>query len=311
MEFFRFFDAFAGVAYSIAYSSVAMRGGELLDVAKPYLKGLWISLVLAFAVYLLFVVLGGIGLSRMAKKEHKKYAFLGFIPILNTWYAGYIAGKANFFGQKMKRAGLYAAILETVYIAVCALDVLSEFLIYMHPMVRSGLDYSGLDVSYITANVGELPVWLRWLFGTQGQVWLGIVNITFFIALIAFLAVIYIALFRKYFARSPLLMTLLCVLFPFRGAVLCAVRNNDPVDYNEYLRKRMEMRRRRYTPYGGQGTPYGGQGNPYGGQGNPYGGQPKEPFSDFGGNGGGQNGGQNGGKGTGDPPSDNPFSDFD
>ncbi len=291
---------------------------------------MWISLALAALVYIALLVLGGIGLSRMAKKEHKKYAFLGFFPIVHTWYAGYIAGEAKFFGQKMKRAGLYAALLEGLYIAVLAMETFTEFLMYLHPTEQTVLNAYGQEVRRIGVNVGEIPPALRWLFEPQGQIWMYVIDAVLFLALIAFLVTIYLALFRKYYARGPMLMTLLSTLLPFRGVTTFAVSNNDPVDYNAYLRKRMEaMRRPPYGPagpYNGQNGPYGGPNGPYGGPNGPYngqggyGGQNEDPFSDFGpnsgsgtsGTGSGTNGGSNTGSGGGNPPDNgNPFSDFD
>ncbi len=79
-------------------------------------------------------------------------------------------------------------------------------------------------------------------------------------------------------------MTFLCAVLPCRGFVLFAVRNNTPIDYNEYMRKRMEEERRRYGQGGSDGM-NGGSGS-------------DSPFPDF------DNSSASG------RDSDGPFSDF-
>lgn len=292
MELFGIFDTISAFAYSMSFG--LFDSGDLVQNAEVYTRGLWASLFLTIPIYLAILVLGGIGLMRMAKGEKKKYAALGFFPILNTWYAGYIAGESFFFGQKMKRAGLYAAILEGFYAVVWGLNTFLKFMKYMFPMQKA------VEGGYkIVADVGVFPQQIRWLFGAETEIWLTVMSMLLLFAVTIFLVVMFNALFRKYFARSPMLMTLLSAVFPFRGIAIFAVRNNKPVDYQAYIRQRVEAMRRQqqYGPYG----PYG-QG-PYGG--GPQ--KPEEPFSDFGDSNGG-----NGNQGGDNPPpkSDDPFSDF-
>ena len=92
MEIFVFL-AIPQMIFSYAY------GGEITY------NMLFISLGVAAGLYLGFLILGGFGLHEMAKKQHLKHAWLGFLPFANTYFAGKIAGETSFFGQKMKRAG--------------------------------------------------------------------------------------------------------------------------------------------------------------------------------------------------------------
>ena len=109
---------------------------------------------------------------------------------------------------------------------------------------------------------------------------------------------LFIAFFRKYYARGPILLAFLSAVLPFRGITIFAVRNNAPVDYNDYIRRRTQayMRSNGYNqpPYG----PYGPQSGPQSGPQNG-----PDPFDGF----GGPNSG-NSGKSSSD---DDPFSEFD
>ena len=138
-----------------------------------------------------------------------------------------------------------------------------------------------------------------------------------FVVLI-FFCVMFTAFYRKYYVRSPFLMVFLSVVLPARGFTIFAVRNNRAVDYNEYLRRRMEAYSRRNDPYGPSGGPYSGPYSgpyrgPYGGQDGGAGSNPGadgEPFSDFGDRPQGGQDGQGGQGGTTGGGDDNPFSDF-
>ncbi len=261
---------------------------------------LWWCVGIGAFVYAVCLVFGGIGLSKMAKNAGIAHRWMGFVPILNTYYAGKIAGEAQFFGQKMKRAGLYAAIAEGAYCALSGLNIVSNFLLLPYSKIDIDYSYSEEGVKVIQLDPSRIPQNMRWLYegNTVIQAFSYILNIL----LIVFLCVIFIALFRKYYYRSPMLMAILSAVLPFRGFVLFAVRNNKPVDYNEMMRKRMEEVMRRQNPYGQGGygpNPYGQNGEP---QRPPQGGSTPDPFSDFG----------SSGESGGDHPSsgDDPFSDF-
>ncbi len=252
----------------------------------------------AGALFLVSLVFGGLGLMRMAKEQGVKHGWLGFLPFANTYLAGKLAGESNFFGQKMKRAGLYAMLTEIAYVAVSIFSlVMSAYLI--NPAYYR-VEATGYGERYV--RVPELvPPNLRWMI--TGEFWCGIFSYLVEILLWVMFFVVYIALFRKYYARGPILMAFLSAFLPLRGFVLFAVRKNTPVDYNAYLRRRMaEMQAGQYgAPYGGQGG-YGQQ-TGTGGYGAPP--QDESPYSDFGGEGGGQ-----AQEGSAQSDQDDPFSEF-
>lgn len=257
---------------------------ELFQGGNITMKQIYLCFGIAGGLYLICIVFGGIGLSAMAKRQGIKGSWMGFLPFGNTYFAGKVAGEANFFGQKMKRAGLYAMLAEFASVFMNALYMAAQICLqpYIVPIVQNDITLYKLDTSLVPGNM----MWLA-----DGAQPIAMVGELLSFVQIVFLCVVFTALFRKYYARSPFIMTVLSAIFPFRGFVLFAVRNNTPVDYNEYIRKRAEQFMR------GQQA---GTGNPYAGQnGGQYGAPPQDsPFSDFGNT---PNGGQSGSSGAGDP----------
>ena len=252
-------------------------------------------------VYLILLVFGGIGLNKLAKKQGLKHRWMAFLPFFNTYYAGKLAGETQFFGQKMKRVGLYAMISEILYVAlqlfVFAAVIISFFPEYLTLVVENG-ELKGEPNDSMPAWVqpaityGSLVAYLLWFF------------------VIVFFCVLYVSFFRKYYARGPILLAFLSAVLPFRGFTIFAVRNNAPVDYNDYIRRRTQayMRGNGYNqpPYG----PYG-PGNSGYGSGGPQNGP--DPFEGFGGPSGGNygaSGGSSSGSSSSPSSDDDPFSEF-
>ena len=269
-----------------------------------------ISLYVAAGLYVLCLALGGYGLMRMANKAGMKYGWLAFFPFLNTWYAGKLAGETALFGKKMKRAGLYAMIVEIVYVAFNIFSLIVWFGL-MQPQYYTQQFNSDNTMWVPILELSQIPTGLRWLVTANNvNYYLGTV---FDLVIIFFFCVLYFAFFRKYYARSPFIMTILSALLPLRGFVLFAVRNNTPVDYDAWVRRRMqEYAERQQQMYGG----YGGQNgqNGYGGQGGSQDGSGGgDPFPGYGGQEGSEAGGANGAgnaNGSGGSGGDDPFPDF-
>ena len=244
-------------------------------------------------VYLILVVFGGIGLNKLAKKQGLKHRWMAFLPFLNTYYAGKLAGETQFFGQKMKRVGLYAMISEILYVAL-QLFVFAAVIISYFP------EYRTLEVSdgVMTGAANEaMPSWIEPAV-TYGN----LVAYLLWFFVIVFFCVLFVAFFRKYYARGPILLAFLSAVLPFRGFTIFAVRNNAPVDYNDYIRRRTQayMRNNGYQP------PYGpyGPGNGGYGSGGPQNGP--DPFEGF----GGPSGGSSSGSSSSPSSDDDPFSEF-
>ena len=310
MEFFDWINVvqFVTSFFTVAEVSTA---AEYLEVL---LRIFYISVGVAGGVYLVCLILGGVGMHAMAKKVGMKHSWLAFLPFANTYYAGKLAGETRVFGQKMKRVGLYAMLAEICYVVLGGFSLFVQAELMYHPEyfvdnVNSQGQY--LIPPYVIDS-DVIPMGQRWL--TTADLVCEVLNYISYLVLIFFLCVLFYAFFRKYYARGPFLMTFMCAVLPLRGFVIFAVRNNTPVDYNAYMRKKMEQyarARQQADPYGGYGQ--GGY-DAYGNQTNSGAGN-DDPFSDFGdapapSDGGGQDASSGGGQTNGGGKDNNPFPDF-
>lgn len=270
------------------------------EAAAQMIQIMLICVGVAAGLYLAGLLCGGFGLMTMAKKQGIKYWWLGFLPFGNTFLAGKLAGETQMFGQKCKRIGLYAMIAEIVYVALEIALLVVTFLFMREELYVLNTSGETPYYEFSIAKVSELypeNAWLVTFYNAVmyiAQVW--------WVVLVFLFYVLFTAFFRKYYARSPFLMSFLCAFLPFRGFVLLAVRNNTPLDYTEYMRRRYEqMRQQQQQQYGGQG----GYGTPYGGYNQGGSGSAGDPFSEF-----GKGPSGNGGSGTDGSSEDSPFSDF-
>ena len=263
---------------------------NIYDYCNVSLSCYLFAALATLGVYLILLVFGGIGLSKLAKKQGLKHRWMAFLPFLNTYYAGKLAGETQFFGQKMKRVGLYAMISEILYVGL-QLFVLIAVIISFFPQYRileledgilSGVPNEDAMPAWIMPAIdyGSLVAYLLWFF------------------VIVFFCVLYVSFFRKYYARGPILLAFLSAVLPFRGFTIFAVRNNAPVDYNDYIRRRTQayMRNNGYQPPYGPGNGGYGSGGP----------QNDDPFEGF----GGPSGGSSSGSSSSPSSDDDPFSEF-
>ena len=234
------------------------------------LDQIYICMGVAGALYLVCLLLGGLGLWVMGTRQGIKHAWLAFLPFANTYYAGKVAGESALFGQRMKRSGLYAMLLEILYVALQILSLVIS-IILSNPAYY---ETRSVGESYTRQMVMEnMPAHYRWM--VAGLSWVPGVAMVAFLILVVFLCTVYNALFRKYYVRSPFLMTFLSVMLPVRGIVLFAVRRNEPVDYESYIRARVE------TIMGQNGAPTAQGGSGQSAEGNPFSDYADSPFSEF------------------------------
>ena len=279
---------------------------QLEAFVAAYRQAMLIGLCIAAGIYLVCLVMGGIGMHVMAKKRGMKGSWMAFVPFLNTLYAGKLAGEVNVFGKKVKWMGLAATFLEFVYVGLSAFSCYLLFsLLQPGYFTYRTANTIGGEAYYQAELVTErVPLGMRWMLTADTVC--EILIYVFYILMLLAMCLMFYSFYRKYYARSPFIMMFLSALFPFRGIVIFAVRNNAPVDYDAWMRRKMEEFNRRqqqnrpgnYGGYGGYGD-QGGYGG-YGGQSEP-GGTGENPFPDF----GGANGSGDSGNG-----SDSPFSDF-
>ena len=302
-----FFDWINVVQIFTQYFTVVPTQPSAAEYVELLRQILLISVGVAGGIYLICLIFGGIGMTAMAKKVGMKHSWLAFLPLANTWYAGKLAGETQLFGKKMKRIGLYAMLAELACIAINVFALVVRFGLYQPGYFVERYNDSGTLIN-IDIDPERIPMALRWL--VTANIVLDVVKSISYIAMLFFLCVLFYAFFRKYYARGPFLMTFMCALLPLRGFVIFAVRNNTPVDYNAYMRRKMEEYRRQqgggYGPYNGGG--YDAYGNPASG-----GGGDDDPFSDFKGppSSDGGSSSPDGGSDSGSSGSkDDPFPDF-
>ena len=270
-----------------------------------YLNIRTVSLYVAAGLYLVCLLFGGFGMLAMAKKVGLGHAWMGFVPFLNTYYAGRLAGETRMFNQKMKRPGLYAMLAEILYVAFNVFTLVIRFIL-TDPAYYAKVELSN-GATGIQFDESLLPTQYRWMV-TAGLV-CSIVSYLIYFVLVFFMCVLFFAFFRKYYARGPFLMTFLCAVLPLRGFVIFAVRNNDPVDYDAWMRRRMqEYARQQQQMYGDMGG-YGQGGYGQSGYDDVSSAPQEDPFPDYKGGSGGtpQDGdrpssGSSGSSGTDDDP---------
>ena len=238
----------------------------------------------AIIIWIAAFLFQGVGVSTMAKKRGLKKTWLAFVPFVNIWYIGKIAGECQFFGQRVKRIGMYAMIAQIIATVFTILTIGAE----MYLWLRHGAPQmqTQLGIPYWTGLSGFSATVLKF-YDLSGYLF-SLFQLICEIVLVLLL----MGLYRQYEPKNYIALTLLTALVPIsRFFILFALRNRKPIDYNAYMRARQEafMRRRQqyYNPYN---SPYG---NPYNQPNNSYGGgqygqnaggsaqKPEEPFSEF------------------------------
>ncbi len=254
---------------------------------------------IALVLWLPFFILQGIGLCAMAKKRGFKKRALAFIPFANMMYMGKLAGDCNFFGRKVKRAGLYLMLAQILTTLVTFSLIAAELYLYIacgepvEILIESGmyqipkLDWPNLSgFSYGVKVYFELGAYIVPIFELIYKV---------------LLIVVMMGLLKQYIPRNYFVLSFLILFVPLsRFIIVFVVRNRRHIDYEAYVRqKREEFMRRQQQYYNQYGNPYGNPyGRPYnGGYGNPY-------------NNGAPNGNPPPAQGTNAPKDEDPFAEF-
>ncbi len=275
------------LVFSLIDSLVATFSGASLLTLLPLETMAIILMSTLLIAWLVFFILQGIGIYRMAANRGIKKKALAFVPFANIWYMGKIAGTCSFYGQKIKRAGLYTMLIEIVSTVISVLSILAYgyMLVKLNgtDVVVSGGGFDGVVVSFY-----NLSSYLLLILSVAYSFLMGILMM---------------GVYKHYVPANYTMLgflTLLCP--PARYIIVFVLRKRKAIDYEAYVKARHEEYIRRQQQYYNQyGNPYGrpngyGQ-NPYGqsynGRPNPYGqspyGQPsaneppkpEEPFAEF------------------------------
>lgn len=220
------------------------------------------SLIGSYAIKIIFYIFASVGIYTLAKKNNYENKWISFVPFLQYYMLGKLAGKITIFGANVKSAGLITAIIT--------------FCNFVYNTVFNILTYFGPIKEYLSGNSVEIVV-------SQGLYIMSVLSIFIAIAEVFFLVSLFFAFFRKYKPRYAFMFTIFSIFFDIGGLFIFICRNKEPVEYNQNQYNR--------NPYGNPysqnpyNNPYGQNPyNPY--SQNPYGAPPKqdEPFSEFGNN---------------------------
>lgn len=258
--------------------------GFILQFSYPHAKTVYgfsidayIALIVAGGIFLALHACKAAALFIMAKKQgKKKLLWCAFLPFANTFLIGELGGEVKFGNLRLKHVGIVAMLAELVFVA-CRGFVLGYYAYAFH----NGLTYFEVENNMIGWGFNEGVLTDGMYTALNACEIAG--YILSFVVIIAFIFV-NIGIFRKYAPDSYIWMVVLCALLPpVEGILLLVFARRTPVDYEKYMRERIEAIRRRqqaqygtYGPYGPYGqNPYGQNQNPYGQNQNPYG-QPQQ-----------------------------------
>ncbi|MBQ7368562.1 MAG: hypothetical protein IJW60_02500 [Clostridia bacterium] len=256
----------------------------MFSMASVYVPNVfYYSLALAAVVWLGLFVLQGFGLYTMAKNRQMKGKWKAFVPFLNIHYMGALAGECHIFGQRVKRAGLYAMLAQIVVTVVFALIAASEIYLYT---TCGAPKYDEWNVPYWT-NLQGFALTVSKFYDVSAYL-LSIFQLVYELLML----VLALGLYKKYAPNNYMPLGFLELFVPLsRFIVIFVLRNRKAIDYEAYMRARHEAYMRRRQQYqNGYGNPYG---NPYANPYNtPYGqgygepqrqAPPEDPFAEFGG----------------------------
>lgn len=274
-------------------------------------QGLIIGVAISVLVVIVaFFVLRGLGLYKLAKKHNVKLAVLAWFPFTWIYIAALLIGDVALFGKRFSKFALTVFIVFTVaqvfYLTINLLEYIPVVGFYLqngsvYVSTRSSYidgicNYSvGTSFGYIGCEGMNIPYSAGVIKALRIFVYFGsIFNLVSLFAEI----LVYSNFFRSYLPNHYFIATIFSI-FGFFGPFAFAVRNNDKVNYAEYIRAR-------YAAFYGAGRGYGnngyGEGNDYNGGQNAQndGSDPFEESSD-------QN---NGSDKTGGGSNDDPFGEF-
>ncbi|MBP5467353.1 MAG: hypothetical protein J6Y43_07330 [Clostridia bacterium] len=235
--------------------------------------------LIILAIYIVFYVLRSIGVYKLAKGQGVDKAFFAWIPCLWMFTACKIIGKARFFGTPAENVAVWVCVFFSVAVIV---PFITEFLRFF-PYVAYYLEGGTLTMNLSEGMVISAGTDFVNNFDTPAiNAVIKILSALGYLLRIAeiFITVsIYIALFKKFWPQHYILAAVLS-FFGLFGIFVFAIRNNKPIDFNEYIRRRYYNAG--FTPYGngyynqGGGSGADERGTPYG---SPS--EEKEPFGEF------------------------------
>lgn len=220
-------------------------------------------------------VLQGAGLYTMAKRLNIQKKWLAFVPFANVILLGKITGECQIFGQRMKRAGLYAMLAQIACVLATALYLAAELYLYLQhgaPIVDNNFESSYWGLTGIAGKIEKFYEIIPYVTGILEL----IAQVLFYVLIVG--------LCKKYAPHNYMFLSLLTLFVPMARFVLVfCLRKRQPINYEAYMRAKREAYYRRQQQYYQQyGNPYQNPyGRPYTPPQNPTAQKPQDPFEEF------------------------------
>lgn len=207
--------------------------------------------IIILAISVGFYVLRGLGIYKLAKRYGVKYPILAWFPFTWFYVAGCLLGNVALFGKKSEKFALIAFIIFTV----AGVFYNGLKIIYYFPMV--GYYLQGGSINIVSSSSGTELIMTGFL-DPYSATFRRVINILFYIArplnivslFITFL--VYSNFFRSFLPNHYFIATLFSI-FGLFGPWAFVVRNNERINYAEYMRSR-------YASFYGNGGGYNGYG---------------------------------------------------
>jgi len=115
---------------------------EVLDLFEKFYKSLGITVILAVVAAVVFHILQGFALKRMAKGFGIERDWLSFVPIANMYILGLIAEKYLIGDKKPTKYSkiLYVLLLVEIFLTVVFLILTLSFMILMLRNIETAID---------------------------------------------------------------------------------------------------------------------------------------------------------------------------
>lgn len=205
-------------------------------------------------------VFRAIAVYTMSKRAGLENRWLAFIPFANWILLGKLLGTCYVFRMKLKNLGVFVCIFSALNILMNIAFNLGQY----------------MDAIFVPESLGQLEIvgsdflstWYQWSYGIvttnlQGMVYYLVRYLYLIIRLISVVLTFFLVIniFRKYDPKRSLVFAILSIFFDFLpGIFLFAIRNNVPVNFQEYIR---EENRKRYAEMNRNQGGFGGENPSY------------------------------------------------
>jgi hypothetical protein len=170
----------------------------------------------------------------LARRAGIRHTWFAFVPLLNSYLLGELAGTCSFASMKIKQIGLWYALSEGV---TCVAYILSD--LAMGTLYYNGAAYDS-NIGWV--NIADGLGWAQTMDMVMSYVLLVLQLVYIFFFVLAVMS-----FFRKYAAKNAGIFSVSSIFVPIVYSILVfVVRNNTPIDYEQYIRDVREKREAYY-----------------------------------------------------------------